>query len=48
MEWLGDFPHDHAFVDLLMPDVPGEVDLQLLIRDTEEKLRLNANRSVEF
>ncbi|XP_017546621.2 uncharacterized protein KIAA0825 homolog isoform X3 [Pygocentrus nattereri] len=43
MEWLGDFPHDHAFVDLLMSDVPGEVDLQHLIRDTEEKLKLNAS-----
>ncbi|XP_072520951.1 uncharacterized protein KIAA0825 homolog isoform X2 [Salminus brasiliensis] len=43
MELLGDFPHDHDFVDLLMSDVPGEVDLQLLIRDTEEKLRLNGS-----
>ncbi|XP_066511134.1 uncharacterized protein KIAA0825-like isoform X2 [Hoplias malabaricus] len=43
MEWLNDFPNDHAFVDLFTPDIPGDVDLQLLIRDTEEKLKLNAN-----
>uniref|UniRef100_A0A8B9HVI7 KIAA0825 n=1 Tax=Astyanax mexicanus TaxID=7994 RepID=A0A8B9HVI7_ASTMX len=43
MELLGDFPQDHAFVDLLMSDVPGEADLQLLIRDTEDKLKLNAS-----
>ncbi|KAK7164992.1 hypothetical protein R3I94_003391 [Phoxinus phoxinus] len=42
MDWQGDFLHDHAFVELQVEGIPGEVDIQNLIRDTEEKLRLNA------
>ncbi|XP_073696093.1 uncharacterized protein KIAA0825 homolog [Garra rufa] len=42
MDWQGDFLHDHAFVELPMEGIPSEVDIQNLIRDTEEKLRLNA------
>ncbi|XP_051539016.1 uncharacterized protein KIAA0825-like [Myxocyprinus asiaticus] len=42
MDWQGDFLHDHAFVELQVEGTPGEVDIQNLIRDTEEKLRLNA------
>lgn len=47
MDWQGDFLHDHAFVELQVEGIPGEVDIQNLIRDTEEKLRLNACRSVD-
>lgn len=46
MDWQGDFLHDHAFVELQVEGIPSEVDIQNLIRDTEEKLRLNACRSV--
>lgn len=46
MEWPGDFPEDHAFVDLVVPGVSTELDLEQLLKDTEEKLKLNANRSV--
>lgn len=46
MEWPGDFPEDHAFVDLLVPGVSSELDFEQLLKDTEEKLNLNANRSV--
>ncbi|KAF7687307.1 uncharacterized protein KIAA0825 homolog [Silurus meridionalis] len=45
MEWQGDSPHDHAFVELPVPSmlsISGEADLQVLIRETEEKLKLNA------
>uniref|UniRef100_A0A9J7WVJ0 KIAA0825 n=1 Tax=Cyprinus carpio carpio TaxID=630221 RepID=A0A9J7WVJ0_CYPCA len=42
MDWQGDFLHDHAFVELQMEGIPSEVDIQNMIRDTEEKLRLNA------
>uniref|UniRef100_A0A671KD88 KIAA0825 n=1 Tax=Sinocyclocheilus anshuiensis TaxID=1608454 RepID=A0A671KD88_9TELE len=42
MDWQGDFLHDHAFVELQVEGIPSEVDIQNLIRDTEEKLRLNA------
>ncbi|XP_026787076.3 uncharacterized protein KIAA0825 homolog isoform X1 [Pangasianodon hypophthalmus] len=45
MERQGDSPHDHAFVELPVPSmlsVLGEADLQVLIRETEEKLKLNA------
>ncbi|CAL8248755.1 unnamed protein product [Merluccius merluccius] len=42
MEWPGDFPQDHAFVELLVPGVPSEMDYQQLLQDTEEKLNLNA------
>ncbi|KAK1893063.1 putative protein KIAA0825 [Dissostichus eleginoides] len=43
MEWPGDFPEDHAFVDLLVPGVSSELDFEQLLKDTEEKLNLNAN-----
>lgn len=46
MDGQGEFLHDHAFVELQVEGIPGEVDIQNLIRDTEEKLRLNACRSV--
>ncbi|CAL8346834.1 unnamed protein product [Lota lota] len=42
MEWPGDFPQDHAFMELLVPGVPSEMDYQQLLQDTEEKLNLNA------
>ncbi|XP_059406133.1 uncharacterized protein KIAA0825 homolog [Carassius carassius] len=42
MDWQGDFLNDHAFVELQMEGIPSEMDIQNLIRDTEEKLRLNA------
>ncbi|XP_056314448.1 uncharacterized protein KIAA0825 homolog [Danio aesculapii] len=42
MDRQGDFLHDHAFVELQLEGIPGDVDIQNLIRDTEEKLRLNA------
>ncbi|XP_076585875.1 uncharacterized protein KIAA0825 homolog isoform X1 [Chaetodon auriga] len=43
MEWPGDFPEDHAFVELLVPGVSSEMDFEHLLKDTEEKLNLNAN-----
>uniref|UniRef100_UPI0037E8A58D uncharacterized protein KIAA0825 homolog n=1 Tax=Semicossyphus pulcher TaxID=241346 RepID=UPI0037E8A58D len=43
MEWPGDFPEDHAFVELLVPGVSSELDFEQLLKDTEEKLNLNAN-----
>ncbi|XP_037633574.1 uncharacterized protein KIAA0825 homolog isoform X2 [Sebastes umbrosus] len=43
MEWPGDFPADHAFVELLVPGVSSELDFEQLLKDTEEKLNLNAN-----
>eukprot|EP00064_Thunnus_orientalis_P007290 superscaffoldBa00000798_g7310 len=43
MEWPGDFPEDHAFVELVVPGVSSELDFEQLLKDTEEKLRLNAN-----
>lgn len=46
MEWPGDFPEDHAFVGLLVPGFSSELDFEQLLKDTEEKLNLNANRSV--
>lgn len=46
MEWPGDFPEDHAFVELPVPGVSSELDFEHLLKDTEEKLNLNANRSV--
>ncbi|KAJ8285478.1 hypothetical protein GJAV_G00027250 [Gymnothorax javanicus] len=42
MDWLGDFPQDHASVDWGMWGLPGDLELQQLLRDTEEKLNLNA------
>lgn len=46
MEWRGDFPDDHAFVELLVPGVSSDLDFEQLLKDTEEKLNLNASRSV--
>ncbi|XP_056275657.1 uncharacterized protein KIAA0825 homolog isoform X2 [Pseudoliparis swirei] len=43
MEWPGDFPEDHAFVELPVPGVSSELDFEHLLKDTEEKLNLNAN-----
>ncbi|XP_034152494.1 uncharacterized protein KIAA0825 homolog isoform X2 [Esox lucius] len=43
MEWQGHLPQDHAFVELLVPGIPSELDVQQLLRDTEEKLKLNAD-----
>ncbi|KAJ8380551.1 hypothetical protein SKAU_G00013290 [Synaphobranchus kaupii] len=42
MDWRGDFPQDHAFVDCGIVGLPGDPDVQQLLRDTEEKLKLNA------
>ncbi|KAJ8414941.1 hypothetical protein AAFF_G00024640 [Aldrovandia affinis] len=42
MEWQGVFPQDHAFVDCGISGLPGDLDVQQLLRDTEEKLKLNA------
>ena len=46
MEWPGDFPDDHAFVELMVPGLSSEMDFDQFLKDTEEKLNLNANRSV--
>lgn len=46
MEWPGDFPEDHAFVELGVPGVSSDLDFEQLLKDTEEKLKLNASRSV--
>ncbi|XP_029999895.1 uncharacterized protein KIAA0825 homolog isoform X2 [Sphaeramia orbicularis] len=43
MEWPGDFPEDHAFVELPLRGVSSELDFEQLLKDTEEKLKLNAN-----
>ncbi|KAG7481310.1 hypothetical protein MATL_G00065320 [Megalops atlanticus] len=42
MDWQGDLPHDHAFVDFGFSGLPGDLDIQQMLRDTEEKLKLNA------
>ncbi|KAG9354333.1 hypothetical protein JZ751_001038 [Albula glossodonta] len=42
MEWPGDYPRDHAFVDCGISGLPGDLDVQQILRDTEEKLKLNA------
>lgn len=44
MEWSGEFPEDHAFVELLIPGVSSDVDFEQFLKDTEEKLSLNASR----
>ncbi|KAM9360075.1 uncharacterized protein KIAA0825 homolog [Symphorus nematophorus] len=43
MEWPGNFPEDHAFVELPVPGVSSEMDFEQLLKDTEEKLNFNAN-----
>lgn len=42
MDWHRDLRYDHTVVDLPLPGVPTEADVQQLLRDTEEKLKLNA------
>ena len=46
MDWPQDFPDDHAFVELLVPGVSSKLDFEQFLKDTEEKLNLNASRSV--
>ncbi|XP_028312858.1 uncharacterized protein KIAA0825 homolog isoform X3 [Gouania willdenowi] len=43
MEWPGDFSKDHVYVDLLVPGASSELDFEQFLKDTEEKLQLNAN-----
>ncbi|XP_028269180.1 uncharacterized protein KIAA0825 homolog isoform X2 [Parambassis ranga] len=43
MEWPEDFPEDHAFVELLVPGGSSDLDFEQLLKDTEEKLNLNAS-----
>ncbi|KAM4577001.1 uncharacterized protein KIAA0825 homolog isoform 1-T1 [Odontesthes bonariensis] len=43
MEWPGDFPDDHASVELLVPAVSSDLDFEQFLKDTEEKLNLNAS-----
>ncbi|XP_061673922.1 uncharacterized protein KIAA0825 homolog isoform X2 [Syngnathoides biaculeatus] len=43
MEWPEDFPEDQAFVELLVPAFSSELDFEQLMKDTEEKLKLNAD-----
>ncbi|XP_077417736.1 uncharacterized protein KIAA0825 homolog isoform X1 [Vanacampus margaritifer] len=43
MEWPEDFPEDQAFVELVVPALSADLDFDQLIKDTEEKLKLNAN-----
>ncbi|CAG5922288.1 unnamed protein product [Menidia menidia] len=42
MEWPGDFPDDHASVELLIPGFSSDLDFEQFLKDTEEKLNLNA------
>nr|XP_023674098.1 uncharacterized protein KIAA0825 homolog isoform X2 [Paramormyrops kingsleyae] len=42
MEWQWEFCQDHAFMDCVSSVVPRELDVQQLLHDTEEKLKLNA------
>ncbi|KAM4578924.1 uncharacterized protein KIAA0825 homolog [Fundulus diaphanus] len=43
MEWPGEFPEDHGFVELLIPGVSSDVDFEQVLKETEEKLSLNAS-----
>ncbi|XP_055367213.1 uncharacterized protein KIAA0825 homolog isoform X2 [Betta splendens] len=43
MEWPADLPDDCAFVELPAPAVCSELDLEHLLKSTEEKLNLNAS-----
>ncbi|XP_035496073.2 uncharacterized protein KIAA0825 homolog isoform X5 [Scophthalmus maximus] len=43
MEWPDEFPDDHAFVELLVPGASSDLDFELFLKDTEEKLNLNAS-----
>ncbi|KAM8866056.1 uncharacterized protein KIAA0825 homolog [Synchiropus picturatus] len=42
MEWPGDFPEDHSFLDLMVPGISADCDFENLLRETEDKLKLNA------
>uniref|UniRef100_A0A1A7WWN9 KIAA0825 n=1 Tax=Iconisemion striatum TaxID=60296 RepID=A0A1A7WWN9_9TELE len=42
MEWPGDFPEDQAFVELVVPEVSSDLDFELFLKDTDEKLSLSA------
>ncbi|KAM9810959.1 uncharacterized protein KIAA0825 homolog [Neosynchiropus ocellatus] len=42
MEWPGDFPEDHSFLDLVVPGISADLDFENLLKDTEDKLKLNA------
>ncbi|XP_058843423.1 uncharacterized protein KIAA0825-like isoform X1 [Acipenser ruthenus] len=42
MEWQGEYLQDHSFLDCLLSGVPGNLELQQVLDDTEEKLKLNA------
>ncbi|MEQ2218019.1 hypothetical protein XENOCAPTIV_028041 [Xenoophorus captivus] len=44
MEWPEEFPEDHAFVEFLIPGVSSDLDFDQFLKDTEEKLSLNASR----
>ncbi|XP_018614746.2 uncharacterized protein KIAA0825 homolog isoform X1 [Scleropages formosus] len=41
MEWQPHLFQDHVFVDCVSSGLPRELDVQQLLRDTEEKLKLN-------
>ncbi|XP_061133736.1 uncharacterized protein KIAA0825 homolog isoform X2 [Syngnathus typhle] len=43
MEWPEDFPQDQAFVELVGSSLSCDLDFEQLVKDTEEKLKLNAN-----
>ncbi|XP_049618135.1 uncharacterized protein KIAA0825 homolog isoform X1 [Syngnathus scovelli] len=43
MEWPEDFPEDQAFVELVGSSLSCDLDFEQLVKDTEEKLKLNAN-----
>ncbi|XP_066567941.1 uncharacterized protein KIAA0825 homolog isoform X2 [Amia ocellicauda] len=42
MEWQGEYLQDHTFADCVFSGVPGEMEIQQVLHDTEEKLKLNA------
>lgn len=46
MEWPGDSPEDQAPVAALPPRMSSEMDSEQFLKNTKEKLNLNANRSV--
>ncbi|XP_069043621.1 uncharacterized protein KIAA0825 homolog isoform X2 [Lepisosteus oculatus] len=42
MEWQGEFLQDHCFAGCVFSGVPGDLEIQQALQDTEEKLKLNA------
>uniref|UniRef100_A0A1A8JAT7 KIAA0825 n=2 Tax=Nothobranchius TaxID=28779 RepID=A0A1A8JAT7_NOTKU len=42
MEWPGDFPEDHAFVELVVPGGSSDLDFEQFLKDTDEKPSLSA------